>query len=154
MAKRGPKVQPRHPQADPLCGAPVKPDWLDAIASETWDELVPILTERRVLSRADGTALALLCSEFASWRAAAAALKESGPATETASGSFKPSPELVAVDRHGAALLRWLREFGLTPASRSSVAPIVGVTRDALSDFLARNPALDSDPVAARIKLS
>ena len=139
----------------PLDGAsPENPDWLDAAASEEWDRLVPILVGRRVLSRADGAALAILCTELSSWQTAVAGLKESGPATETASGSFKPSPELLAADRHGAALLKWLREFGLTPASRSGVSPIIDIARDPLGEFLATNPGLGSDPIAGKIKLS
>ena len=136
MGKRGPKPSPRSPMADPLVGVPDKPDWLDGVAGEMWDELVPLLAERCVLSRADGLSLAMLCAEYSGYRAASQALAVSGPAIETENGSFKPSPELVAADRHGAALLRWIREFGLTPLSRGAVAPIVGTLRDDFDDFL------------------
>jgi phage terminase small subunit len=46
--------------ADPLAGAPEKPDWLDPVASELWDRLISILADRRVLSRTDGPAMELL----------------------------------------------------------------------------------------------
>jgi P27 family predicted phage terminase small subunit len=124
--------------ADPLVGSPEKPDWLDAVASEAWDTLEGLLTERRVLSRADGAALELLCSTYSGWRSAAAALAKDGPAVETSIGGFKPSPELQAVDRLGRLLLSLLREFGLTPSSRAGVGPIVDLARDDLGVFLAK----------------
>jgi P27 family predicted phage terminase small subunit len=121
---------------DPFTGVPTKPGWLSPVASEVWDFLVTILSERHVLSRADGMALELLCSTYALRRAATAAMAESGPATETASGGFKPSPEFVAADRLGKQLLGYLREFGLTPSSRRSATPIVDISRDPLDGFL------------------
>jgi P27 family predicted phage terminase small subunit len=136
--------------ADPLTGAPDKPDWLDPIAAEEWDRLISLLTERRVISRADGMALELLCLTYALWRAVVSAMAESGPTTETGSGTFKASPESIAADRLGRQLLAWLREFGLTPASRHSVTPIVDVVADPLGEFLSRR----DDPVAKFIKLS
>src|SRR5262245_7638109 len=140
MAKRGPKPRRKMAMADPLTGVPNKPDWLDPIASEEWDRLISLLTERRVIGRADGMALELLCLTYASWRAVVSAMAESGPATETGSGGFKPSPESIAADRLGKQLLAWLREFGLTPASRHGVAPIVDVATDPLAEFLDRRP--------------
>ena len=103
MAKRGPKPRRKLPMADPLTGIPDKPDWLDPIASEEWDRLVAILTERRVLSRADGMALALLCSTYGSWRTAVSELAKAGPTTETATGAPKQSPEALAANQHGEA---------------------------------------------------
>lgn len=142
MAKRGRKPRPRLPIADPLAGAPDRPGWLDTVASEAWDALLALLLERRVVSRADGLALELLCVTYSSWRSAAEALAKDGPAVETGSGGFKPSPELQAVDRHGKQLVALLREFGLTPASRHGVPPIVDVARDDLNTFLANRPSV------------
>ena len=153
MAKRGPKPGPKAAMADPLTGPPAKPDWLDPEASAEWDRLIAILAERRVISRADGTALALLCSTYSAWRSAAAALAKDGPAVETSTGGFKPSSELQAVDRHGKQLVALLREFGLTPASRQGVAPIVDVTSDPLDQFLSTHPGRHPDPLARLIKL-
>jgi P27 family predicted phage terminase small subunit len=123
--------------ADPLVGSPEKPDWLDADASEAWDTLEGLLTERWVLSRADGPALEVLCATYSSWRAAAGLAKD-GPSVETQIGGFKPSPELQAVDRLGRLLLSLLREFGLTPSSRHGVPAIVDLARDDLGVFLAK----------------
>ena len=154
MAKRGPKPRQKLPMADPLTGAPEKPEWLDAEASAEWDRLIAILTERRVISKADGMALALLCSTYSAWRSAAEALAKEGPAVETGSGGFKPSPELQAADRHRKQPLSWLREFGLTPASRHTVPPIVDVAKDSLEAFLETNHGRRDDPLADLIRLS
>jgi P27 family predicted phage terminase small subunit len=121
------------------------------VASEEWDRLISILTERRIISRADGMALELLCLTYASWRTVMAAMAESGPATETGSGGFKLSPESIAADRLGKQLLGWLREFGLTPASRHAVVPIVDINWDPLGEFLSGR---ERDEMADLIKLS
>jgi phage terminase small subunit len=81
-------------------------------------------------------------------RAVAAAMAASGPTTETASGTFKASPEFLVGDRVGRELLELLREFGLTPASRSAVAPIVTTVADQWAEFLGDHP------IAGHTKLS
>src|SRR4051794_35080329 len=127
MAKRGPKPRRKPPLADPLAGRPEKPDWLNPAASDDWDRLVECLMERRTLSRADGMALAVLCTTYAAWRSAGAELAKVGAATETATGAPKQSPEVLAANQLGKMLVTWFREFGLPPASRHAVAPIVEI---------------------------
>jgi P27 family predicted phage terminase small subunit len=153
MAKRGPKPRKKLPIADPLSGAPEKPDWLNAEASAEWDRFVGLLMERHTISRADGMALALLCTTYASWRVAVAAETEAGATTQTAAGGYKQSPESLAANQAGKMLVTWLREFGLTPASRHAVAPIVGIADD-LDEFLLGRPGPSRDPIAGIIKLS
>jgi P27 family predicted phage terminase small subunit len=135
--------------ADPLVGCPERPDWLaaDALASGAWDCLTGLLLERRVLSRADGPALELLVTTYVLWRRVAATLTADGVAVETATGSFKPSPELAACDRLGRLLLSLLGEFGLTPRSRPGVVPIVSIGADPLDEFLS------ADPIASKIRI-
>jgi P27 family predicted phage terminase small subunit len=129
-------------------GRPEKPDWLDPIAAEAWDCIAAILEGRHVLSRADRWSLELLCVSYAAWRHAVEALAEAGPATQTAAGTFKSSPESAACDRLARLTLILLREHGLTPCSRDTVVPILQVGRDPFEEFLSGN-----DPIAARIKL-
>jgi P27 family predicted phage terminase small subunit len=49
-------------------GAPAVPDRLPAAARVKWDELVPILLERRTLSIEDGAILEEHCRAYAMWR--------------------------------------------------------------------------------------
>jgi P27 family predicted phage terminase small subunit len=156
MGKRGPKPRAKLPIADPLSGSPDRPDWLGAEATAEWDRIVELMTERRTLSRADGMALALLCDTYARWRVAVAAETEAGSATETASGGFKQSPESLAANQLGKLLLTWLREFGLTPASRHAVAPVVGIGHDDMDEFLQSRVRRghEDDPIAQLIKLA
>jgi P27 family predicted phage terminase small subunit len=130
MGRRGPKPRPKHPKSDPLAGPPDKPTWLDETAAEKWDELVEMLDERHVITQADRTALALLCQTYAQWRAAADELRKTSVAAETEAGMPKQSPETLAVNQLAGRLLVWLREFGLTPASRDRVEPVVSVASD------------------------
>jgi P27 family predicted phage terminase small subunit len=148
MARRGPK--PRNPglkllhgakvtpsRQDPTAGIPGCPDWLDEAAAGLWAELCGVLDERKTICRADGPALAVLCASYGQWRRAVAELEASGFISETAVGNPKPSPLVAAVNQCSASLLAWLREFGLTPASRGRVEPIAGlVMKDPLEEFL------------------
>ena len=130
--------------ADPLAGCPEKPQWLTGEAEAEWGRLVPLLLERRILSRLDGPALSLLVMCWAEWRRAVGLLEESGPSVKTSAGGTKPSPALQGVDGACRRLLMLLKEFGLTPASRSGVTPIVGVADEVrtLDEFLGARPAV------------
>jgi P27 family predicted phage terminase small subunit len=108
------------------------------------------MLERHVLSRADGPLMESLVSTYATWRRAVTALGKDGVATSTGVGSFKLSPELNAFEKLGKLLLTLLRESGLTPASRRTVAPIVDLARE--PDPWAE--LIGTDPIAGHIKLS
>ena len=75
-------------------GIPPKPAWLEGVAADTWEELVPILDGMGVLTEVDGMALSMLCQVFADWRE-----ERSNP--------------------RGARLQSLMCEFGLTPSARS-----------------------------------
>jgi P27 family predicted phage terminase small subunit len=153
MSKRGPKTRRKLPIADPLAGGPDKPDWLSPEASAEWDRLLAMLLERRTISRADGAMLAMLCSTYAAWRTAIAAEAKVGAVTETATGGFKQSPESLAANQLGKLLITMLREFGLTPASRHHVAPIIDIARDDLGVFLGEEMTKFDGPLASKIRL-
>jgi P27 family predicted phage terminase small subunit len=132
VGRRGPKPRRTYPRANERVGAPDKPDWLSEAAVEKWDELIKHLEERRVITRADGTALAILCETYSLWRGAVVELNQTSVAAETEAGMPKQSPEALAVNQLTGRLLSWLREFGLTPVSRDRVEPIAGTwKRDA-----------------------
>jgi P27 family predicted phage terminase small subunit len=97
------------------------------VALEVWRELAPLLVRMRVLTKADGAALALTCDVIAEYRAARAVVEAEGATftVRTDSGKVVRAHPAVAIaaDAHRRAL-RGLAEFGLTPAGRRRVEAI------------------------------
>lgn len=141
-------------EPEPEAGDPPMPEDLSKKAQLQWKRLVPILREMKVLTRADGDALAALCTARVRWRQAEDMVEHMGPLVteerETIDGDIeirvKKNPAVtVASDalRHMRALLA---DFGLTPASRSGVkANTDGKSQDPLDDFFSGEAA--SEPV-------
>jgi P27 family predicted phage terminase small subunit len=82
-----------------------------------------------VLTEADQHALALLCTALAEHEAAAAVVAELGATYEarTESGTIlhRVRPEVAIAADSWRRAMRGLSEFGLTPASRGRVEPIM-----------------------------
>src|SRR5580698_7010248 len=66
----------REPQ--PRAKAPKCPDHLDEIAKNEWKRLIPILRRMRLLSEADGMALASLCQAYSTMVQAQTKLNKTG----------------------------------------------------------------------------
>ena len=101
---------------------PKKPKNLGPIASEAWDDVVEILTDMRVLDKADGQTVELLCRARADWMEARAAIERDGPYYTAAGGMMRPHPMLGARSDASKRMLTLLAELGMTPASRSKVS--------------------------------
>jgi P27 family predicted phage terminase small subunit len=99
--------------------APSCPDHLDAAAKKEWKRLVKILLRVRILTEADGLALAILCQAWSTLVKAQTKLSESGLLLKTPSGYIQQSPLLGIVNNCTEKVVKLSREFGLTPSSRS-----------------------------------
>jgi P27 family predicted phage terminase small subunit len=119
-------------------GTPECPDHLDATAREEWERIVPDLDAMGVLSRLDGSALALYCTAYSRWRKAQGEVESYGLLTETALGGLKANPAVGIAAAAEAQMQRLLVEFGCTPSSRSRVKAGGEAPKDELGDFLAR----------------
>src|SRR5262249_18497427 len=104
------------PRPDPI--TPECPDYLDKEAQKEWHRLVPILLRMRVLTEADGIALANLCQAYSTMMRAQRKLNETGLLLKTPSGYVQQSPLLSVVNSCVDTIHKLSREFGLTPASR------------------------------------
>ena len=117
------KLNHREPQ--PYGCAPEMLKHLNRIARKEWKRLVPILLSMRVLTEADGIALANLCQAYSTLveanelMAKAAAGGKSPLLMKTPAGYMQQSPLLGIINSQMDIINRQLREFGLTPASRS-----------------------------------
>jgi P27 family predicted phage terminase small subunit len=106
----------------PRAGLPHCPDHLDPVAQKEWNRLVPILTAMRVLTEADYIALANLCQAYSILIAAQVQLNKTGILYKTKTGYVQQSPLLGIITAQTTIVNNLLREFGLTPSSRTRIA--------------------------------
>jgi P27 family predicted phage terminase small subunit len=115
----------------PLTGEPPMPRHLDALARKEWKRLTPLLLSMRVLSEADGLALANLCMTYSTLVQAQRLMLKAAKGSaspllmKTPSGYIQQSPLLGIINSQMAALTVQLREFGLSPASRTRVQTLM-----------------------------
>src|SRR5262245_52282501 len=63
--------------------APSCPDWLQGIAREEWDRVIPLLLEMGQVAEIDQTMLAMYCASFAEWRETDRDLLKTGKTIQT-----------------------------------------------------------------------
>jgi len=127
-------------EAEPDGIAPAMPGELRAEVAAKWDELIGQLRAIRVLSAADGHALAIYCAAYGRWLEANAEIKRRGVVIDTHGGIgkhtvCKKNPAVDVSSSAEAIMLRVLTEFGLTPSSRARIPASVS-GRDSLAEFL------------------
>jgi len=110
----------------PTPGRPPCPKWLDPEAKKMWRKLLPHLELMRVLTVADGNALARYCETWARWKRLILFNRQYGETYQIKrpDGSlacFLPFPQTVLLTRIGQELTRLEQEFGLTPSARSKI---------------------------------
>ncbi len=106
----------------PSSKAPRCPEFLDEIAKREWSRMLPILKRMKVLTEADGVALANLCQALSTMIQAQEALSKSGLLVKAASGWVQQSPLVSVVQSQMKIVNQLCGEFGLTPSSRSRIS--------------------------------
>jgi len=118
------KLNEREPKPKP--GIPDMPRFLTMEARAEWKRIVPVLAAMKILTVADGKALAAYCSAYAQLAKAEAAIDKYGlicatldQATGVAELKVNPAVRIKSdALRH---MKSFLIEFGMTPASRSKL---------------------------------
>lgn len=114
----------RKPKSGPLPEKnPVKmqraPAWMSKFAKAEWNRVMPVLTERKILTDADLGGLENYCTAIGTIREAEKHLQEHGHVIITADGKMQKNPS-VSVQGEAMTRARLLgAELGLTPVSRS-----------------------------------
>lgn len=125
-------INTREPK--PMEIQPRMPDYLDAQARREWRRLCPMLERMRVLTEADGIALANLCVDYSLLQKAQEDLAKTGLLVKNPkTGMIHQNPLLNIASVVSGRVARGLREFGLTPASRSKIQ----TSSDTKDDFAA-----------------
>jgi P27 family predicted phage terminase small subunit len=109
---------------------PEKPEDLSPIASKAWDDVVAILTDMRVLDRADAMAVELLCQARSDWMEAREVLQFEGAYYTSSNGLVRAHPMLAMRNEASKRMLTLLAELGMTPASRSKVSATANDEQD------------------------
>jgi P27 family predicted phage terminase small subunit len=111
-------------EPQPQAGVPDCPEHLDEIARREWEQLIPILRGMKVLTTADYIALGNLCQAYSTQIKAQKQLARSGLLYKTRSGYVQQSPLLGIITAQTTIVNNLLREFGLTPSSRTRIAVV------------------------------
>src|SRR3954451_21596185 len=133
----------------PKAGAPECPEYLDEVARREWDRLTAILVSMKVLTEADYIALANLCQAYSTLMNAQKQMNKTGILYKSKSGYIQQSPLLSIIHTQTTIVNNLLREFGLTPSSRTRVAIVEPPKRPnpfAMLESLCSHPSEEGDP--------
>src|SRR5438270_225393 len=113
----------KEPQLE--AGRPRCPDHLDETAQKEWARVSRLLLAMKVLTEADYIALGNLCQAYSTMVAAQRQLNKTGILYKSNSGYVQQSPLLGIIHAQTTIVNNLLREFGLTPSSRTRVSVVV-----------------------------
>jgi P27 family predicted phage terminase small subunit len=119
---------------------PLVPKWLSEQAKDSYRELSEILVGMAVLTKADRTALEMLCDAYGEYRQARAYIQEHGLTYETTGKDgttmYRAYPQVAIASDAYKRIRSMMTEFGLTPASRSKVAAQGEEQEDPLAKYM------------------
>ncbi|QGQ21207.1 phage terminase small subunit P27 family [Gimesia benthica] len=124
--KRQGTYQPcRHQGPEPDPTKPVKPDDLTGAAGDMWDALAPVLESMGVYCEADSVALRLLCESYGLYIESCDKIRREGfliTLTDNKGNQRRVEhPAAKHRSRHFKETLDLMRQFGLTPSSRTGL---------------------------------
>lgn len=124
--KRQGTYQPcRHAGPEPEITTPEQPQGLTERAAKFWSEVAPILERNGVFTECDGESLRLMCESYAGYAEARDTIQEEGMfITQVNKGGnsyLTEHPAAKARARHWKELFDMLKQFGMTPASRTGL---------------------------------
>lgn len=112
------------PDPEVVVTIPDPPPELSEEARAYWEDYARKLREMRVLSKADLTALAMLCESTATYWESMQKVREQGlvlKAPSRAGDYFIRNPFLTEANAAMAQMMKLLTEFGLTPSARVKI---------------------------------
>lgn len=128
-----PKGEPMPATADRV---PSAPRWLSEEARAEWKRLAPRLHAVGLLTDVDGLALAMLCEAFAQYVEAKGLVEREGMMAVSDKGNTYQHPAVGLMNSARNELLKWTREFGMTPSARSRINVETSGEEPSLADLL------------------
>lgn len=112
------KLNDREPKPEQV--EPPRPSMLSDAAAPHWERLVSMLMAMKVLTAADGLALAIVCNDITELEKLNAAIEKTGYLIKNEiSGAVKLNPLLSQQSELNRRVQAGISNFGLTPTSRS-----------------------------------
>jgi P27 family predicted phage terminase small subunit len=103
--------------------APEPPGWLEPEALKVWQRVAPSLERLDLLKDEDRETFAAYCSTWSRFTTAVQAYQAEGlTITTPPSGRRLAHPAVAIAEQASAQLLRFAREFGLTPSAEINLA--------------------------------
>ncbi len=115
---------------------PSAPRWLSDEAKREWKRIAPRLHAVGLLTEVDGLALAMLCEAFAQYMAAKTVVDSEGMLLVSEKGNSYQHPAAGLMTQARGELMKWAREFGMTPAARSRISVQAADDAPTLADML------------------
>lgn len=111
------------------------PVWLGTYAKKEWNRILPLLKRNGLFTDADYMTLCAYCQNADTWIRAEKEKRAQGIVTTTSNGCEIQHPAVGIANTAMTNMLKFGREFGLTPASRT------GLNAEKFED--AENPLLN-----------
>lgn len=97
------------------------PSYLSTYAKKEWKRIAPMLIKNNLLTDADITTLAAYCQAYHRWIEAEKAIRIYGMVCKTDKGNIIQRPEVGIANKAMSEMVKYGKEFGLTPSSRSQL---------------------------------
>ena len=113
------KNEPRYELSE---GGQKPPPWMGTYGKKEWRRVLPLLKTNGLVTDADYMALCAYCQNVDTWIRAEKEKRADGLVTVTANGTEMQHPSVSIANTAMANILKFGREFGLTPASRVNLS--------------------------------
>jgi P27 family predicted phage terminase small subunit len=125
-------------EAEPPVEVPSAPAWMenDAVAMEEWNRITPLLADQGLISHMDMAELAIYCSAYSENAAAEKRVQEEGTYVMNRFDEEVVAPWVGVREKAQQKMHTFLRQFGMTPASRSGVKAVKKEPDNPLAQFL------------------
>lgn len=146
LKMRGSKRAGRnHAEPEPEPGIPDPPIPLTGEALKMWHHIIGITEDLGILTAGDGVTLARYCKIWIKWMACEELIDKKGMTyevkTKVGGKMIRQSPHAQMAMKLSDQLLRIEQEYGLTPASRSSVRALGGRRNKGKARFFKQSKA-------------
>lgn len=115
------------------------PPWLGRYGKKEWKRVFPLLEKNGLVTDADYLALCGYCQCADTWITAEKVKREKGLVTVSATGTHLPHPAVGIASHALQNLLRYAREFGLTPSARTALTAQPAEEENPLLALMKRN---------------
>jgi P27 family predicted phage terminase small subunit len=119
--------------------APSPPKHLTKSAKSKWRSISKKLHRLGILTEVDVPALALCCQAYGRWVDAEKQLGKTGMVIKTTNGNLVNSPYLNIANTAMRDCYNYLREFGMTPSSRTKVTAVDRQPKSKFAGLIAGN---------------